>query len=60
MEKERYQQPKVELINLRRPLHILVNFSSSGEIGDWGYSGESPHDFSGDGNIDDWGLGGDA
>jgi hypothetical protein len=35
MEKEIYQQPTAELIELRHPLTLLIDFSASGDLEDW-------------------------
>ena len=40
MEKEVYLQPQVELIQLAQPLHLLIDFSASGDLDDWGDGGD--------------------
>ena len=40
MEKEIYQQPQVEIIHFSEPLHLLIDFSASGDLDDWGDGGD--------------------
>jgi hypothetical protein len=41
MEKEIYQRPLAELIELRHPLSLLIDFSASGDLDDWEDGGEA-------------------